>query len=105
MIIRMVSIQNNDLAAVSPAVETLRGAVAAGKMKSMNEATEKLLSLTAGKPSYDISEDEWREFIAKIRIKEPHFKADYILSGEYFSGYFSNMKPETMVIQFPVNEG
>jgi len=105
MTVRLVIIQNNDLASVSPVVEKLRNAVDAGNMKSMNDATGKLLSLTDGKQSVDISEAEWRKFTAKIRTKNPGFKADYILSGEFFSGYFSNMKPGTMVLQFPLTEG
>ena len=105
MTVRLTVIQNNDLAGISPAVEKLRGAVDTGNMKSMNDATEKLLSLTAGKQSVDITEAEWRKFAAKIRTKNQGFKADYILSGEFFSGYFSDMKPGEKVLQVPFEEG
>jgi hypothetical protein len=105
MIIRLTIIPNDELARVCPVVETLRSAVNTGDMNGMDEATEKLLSLMSGKESIDISEAEWRKFIAEIRAKNPAFQSDYLFPAGICSGFFPNVTPETSVLQLPLDEG
>jgi len=105
MIIRLTIISNNDLTRIRPMLETLRNTVNTGDMDGMDDTTVKLLSMTAGRHSIDLSETEWRKFLAEIRARNPAFQSDYLLSGEICSRFFPNVKPETMVLQLPLDEG
>ena len=103
MRIRLAVIPLDDLARVHPLVNALRNAVNAGDMNGMDTATEKLMALTAVEHSVDLSEKEWRRFLAEIRVKNPTFQSDYLLPGEVCSPFFSNVTSETVVLQLPID--
>jgi len=104
MRIRLTEIPLDDLARVRPLADALRDAVNAGDMDAMDAATEKLVAVTAARRSIDLSEEEWRRFLTGIRVKNPAFQSDYLLPGEVCSPLFPNVTPETMVLQFPIDE-
>jgi hypothetical protein len=60
--------------------------------------------MMAEERSIDLSEDEWREFLAEIRAKNPAFQSDYLLPSEVCSEIFPNAASETMVLQLPFDE-
>ena len=104
MRIRLAIIPHDYLARVRPLVDALRNAVNAGDMDGMDAATGKLMDVTAMEHSIDLSEEEWRRFLAEIRATYPAFQSDYLLPGEVCSRLFSNITSETMVLQLPMEE-
>ncbi len=104
MRMRLVVIPPDDLARVRPLVDALRNAVNAGDMDGVDAVTDKLMSLTSAEHSIDLSEEEWRRFLAEIRINDPAFQSDYLLPGEVCSSLLSNLASETVVLQLPVDE-
>jgi hypothetical protein len=104
MRIRVTAIPRDFLAHIRPLVDELRNAVNAGDMNGMDAATERLMAATAMEHSIDLSEEEWRRFLAEIRAKNPAFQSDYLLPGEVCSPLFANIASETMVLQLPMGE-
>jgi hypothetical protein len=104
MRIRFVAISPDKLARVRVLVEALRNASNAGDMDGMDLATERLQALADEEHSIDLSEDEWREWLAETRTKNPTFQSDYLVSGEVCSRYFPDATSGTMVLQLPVDE-
>lgn len=104
MKIRLVLIPRAKLAHVRPLVEALRHAVDSEDMNGMDAATEQLAALTPGNNSVDITEAEWRRFVAEIRSRDPAFSSDYLLPWEVCATFFPGTTPETMVLQLPLDE-
>jgi hypothetical protein len=104
MKIRLAVIPADGLAHIRHLIEVLQNAVNAGNIDGMDSATEELLSLTAGWPLIEISEEDWREFLAGTRAVNPAFQSDYLVYGGACSRFFSNMPPEAMVLQLPFDE-
>ena len=105
MIIRLAVIKNDDIVGVRSVVEELRNAVNTSDMSGMDDATEKLLSLTAEMHFVDLSEAEWKRFFDETKVKNPLFQSDYLLSGSVCSVFFPNITPEAMILQFPFDKG
>jgi len=103
MIIRLAVIPDDDIDHVRIAVDALRNAVNDGNMDDMDEATGRLLTLTSGKDSINLSESQWREFLAETRAGNPAFQSDYLLSGGVCSAFFSHITPEATVLQIPLD--
>jgi hypothetical protein len=104
MRVRLALISLDDLARVRPLVDALRNAVNAGNMDDTDSVTEKLMSMMAKERSIDLSEAEWRRFLAELRAENPAFQSDYLLPSEVCSEIFPNAALETMVLQLPFDE-
>ncbi len=104
MKIRLAVIPPDDLASVRAEVDILRGAVDSGDMDGMDAATEKLLPLTNGFYSMDLSEEEWQKILTGIRIRNPEFQSDYLLPGKVVFSIFPDLTSDTMVLQLPFDE-
>ena len=104
MKIRLAAISLDNLPQAHPLIDTLRNAVNAGDMNSIETATNKLLALTNVEHLVDLSEEEWQKFLADIRTRNPAFKSDYLISGEVCSQIFPNITSKMMVLQLPFDE-
>ena len=104
MKIRLAAISLDNLPQAHPLIDTLRNAVNAGDMNSIDTATDKLLALTNMEHSVNLSEEEWKKFLAEIRTKNPAFQSDYLIPGEVCSQIFSNITSKMMVLQLPFDE-
>jgi len=97
-------ISPDNLASVRDVVEALRNASGAGDMDGMDVATERLQALAGEERFVELSEEEWRGWLAEVRSKNPAFQSDYLVSGEVCSRYFPDATSETMVLQLPIDE-
>jgi hypothetical protein len=104
MKIRLAAISLDNLPQAHPLIDTLRNAVNAGDMNSIDTATDKLLALTNMEHLVDLSEEEWQKFLADTRTRNPAFKSDYLISGEVCSQIFPNITSKMMVLQLPFDE-
>lgn len=104
MRIRLAEISPENLARVRPLIETLRCASNAGDMDGMDVATEKLLALADEEHSTDLTEEEWRKWLADVRTMDPTFTSDYLVPGEGCARYFPHATSETMILQLPIDE-
>lgn len=104
MKIRLAVIPPDELTAVMRLTGDLRTAVNAGDMDNVDAATEKLVALTAKARSVDITEEEWRRFLAEVRARNAAFQSDYVVPGEFCSQFFPNATEDTMVLQLPFTE-
>ena len=104
MKIRLAAIQLDDLPQLAPLINALRNAVNTGDMSSIDTATNNLLSLTNVEHLVDLTEEEWQKFSAQIRIKNPAFQSDYLISGEVCSQIFPNITSKMKVLQLPFDE-
>jgi hypothetical protein len=104
MKIRLAVIPPDELAAVMRLTGDLRTAVNAGDMDGVDAATEKLVALTAKARSVDITEGEWRGFLAEVRAQNAGFQSDYVVSGKFCTQFFPDATADTMVLQLPFTE-
>ena len=104
MKIRLSVIPPDDLTDITRLVDDLRNAVNAGDMDGVDGATEKLLVLTANTRSVNLSEEEWRRFLAGAKVQNAAFQSNYLISEELCSQYFPDAPAETMILQLPFNE-
>jgi hypothetical protein len=58
----------------------LQNAMEAGEMSTVDQLTEKLISLTDSKQSLSLSEEYWHQLIEKVRSFDDDFKSDYIMA-------------------------
>jgi len=92
------------LAQVRAEIDALLSAVNAGDMDGVDAATTLLLKLTADCSSIDLSEDEWRKFLNKIRLKNPDFKSNYLLPGDICAPLFPEIADGDCVLELPIDE-
>jgi hypothetical protein len=104
MKIRLAVIPSDDLAGVMRLTSDLRSAVNCGDMDGVDAATEKLMVVTAKMRSVDITEQEWRRFLAGVRDRNAAYQSDYFVSGELCSQFFPEVMADTMVLQLPFAE-
>ena len=104
MRIKLAVIPPDDLTGIMHLVGDLRNAVNAGDMDGVDAATGKLMALTAKTRSIDLSEEEWRRFLADVRAKNTAFQSDYLVTGELCTQYFPDATAETMVLNLPLDE-
>ena len=104
MKIRLAVIPPDELATFFHLVGDLRSRVEAGDMDGVDTATEKLLTATAKMRLVDITEERWREFLAKARVEDATFQSDYVGPGKCYSQFFPDAATEAMVLQFPFLE-
>ena len=104
MKIRLAAISLDNLPQAHPLIDTLRNAVNAGDMNSIDTATDNLLALTNVEHLVDLTEEEWQKSLAQIRIKNPAFQSDYLISGEVCSQIFPNITSKMKVLQLPFDE-
>ncbi|MFA4943301.1 MAG: hypothetical protein WC789_01200 [Lentisphaeria bacterium] len=104
MRIRLAVIPPDDLADVIRLTGHLRNAVNAGDMDVVEAATEELLAMTAKTRSVDISESEWRSFLAEVRSNNAAFQSDYVVPGNLCSQFFPGETTDAMILQLPFAE-
>ncbi|MBC2769606.1 hypothetical protein [Pusillimonas minor] len=103
MKIRFAIVGSDLLAQVRTEIDALLSAVNAGDMDGVDAATALLLKLTANCSSIDLSEDEWRKFLNKIRLKNPEFKSNYLLPGDICAPLFPKIAAGDYVLELPVD--
>jgi hypothetical protein len=103
MKIRFAIVGSDLLALVRAEIDVLLSAVNAGDMDGVDAATALLLKLTADCSSIDLSEDEWRKFLNKIRLKNPEFKSNYLLPGDICTPLFPKIATGNYVLELPVD--
>jgi hypothetical protein len=104
MKMRLAVIPPDDLADVMRLTRDLRSAVNAGNMDGVDSATEKLMALTDKARSVDITEEEWRRFLAEVRANNAAFHSDYVIPGQLCSQFFPDETGDAMVLQLPFSE-
>ena len=104
MKIRLAVIPPDELTVVMRLTGDLRTAVNAGDMDGVDAATEGLVAVTAKTRSVDITEDEWRGFLAEVRARNATFQSDYVVPGQLCAQFFPNATADTMVLQLPFSE-
>jgi len=62
----------------------LQNAMEVGEMRTVDQTTEKLLSLTDKIHSLSMSEENWHRLIRQLRDIDGHFKSDYIIDKLHF---------------------
>ena len=103
MKVRFAIVGSNLLAQVRAEIDALLSAVNAGDMDGVDAATALLLKLTADCSSIDLSEDEWRKFLNKIRLNNPDFKSNYLLPGEICTSIFPTVTATDFVLELPID--
>jgi hypothetical protein len=104
MKMRLAVIPPNDVADVMRLTGDLRSAVSAGDMDGVDAATEKLMAVTANARAVEITEEEWRRFLAEVRTRNAAFQSDYVVPGQLCSQFFPDATSNTMVLQLPFTE-
>jgi hypothetical protein len=104
MKIRFAIVSSDLLAQVRAEIDDLLSAVNAGDLDGVDAATAHLLKLTADCSSIDLSEDEWRTFLNKIRLKNPEFKSNYLLPGDICAPLFPTISAGDYVLELPIDE-
>ena len=103
MKIRFAIVNSDLIAQVQAEIDTLICAVNAGDMDGVDAATALLLKLTADCSSIDLSEDEWRKFLNRIRLKNPDFKSNYLLPGDICAPLFPAIAASDYVLELPID--
>lgn len=103
MKIRFAIVGSDLLAQVRAEIDVLIRAVNAGDMEEVDAATDHLLKLSVDCRSIDLSEDEWRTFIDKIRLKNPDFKSNYLLPGDVCAPLFPTIASGEYVLELPID--
>lgn len=103
MKIRFSIIDPNTLAQVCSEVDQLSKAVHAGDMDGVDTATEKLLELTAGSSSVELSEADWRAFLRTLRSKDPAFESRYILPGTLCTDILPAATAADYILELPID--
>lgn len=103
MKVRFAIVGSDLLAQVRVEIDALLGAVNAGDMDGVDAATAFLLKLTADCSSIELSEDEWRKFLNKIRLKNPDFKSNYLLPGDICAPLFPAIADSDYVLELPID--
>jgi hypothetical protein len=104
MRVRLAVIPPDELTVVMRLTGDLRSAVEAGDMDGVDAATEKLVAVTAKTRSVDITEEDWRRFLAAVRARNAALQSDYVVPGQLCSQFFPDATVETMVLQLPFTE-
>jgi hypothetical protein len=104
MKVRFAIVGSDLLAQVRAGIDALLSAVNAGDMDGVDAATALLLKLTADCGSIDLSEDEWRKFLIKIRLNNPDFKSNYLLPGDICAHLFPTIAASDYVLELPIDE-
>ena len=103
MKIRFAVVNPEMLVQVRAEVEMLRSAVDTGDMDSVDATTAKILALTVGCRSVDLSEEEWRVFLKGVRSENPAFQSNYLLPGEVCTAIFPTVTPSDVVLELPID--
>lgn len=103
MKIRFVIISPAILSNVQSEVDVLTRAVNAGDMTAVDIATAKLLELTNDCRSVDLSEKEWKAFLAEVRSNNPSFQSGYLLPDELCASIFPASANGGFVLELPMN--
>ena len=103
MKIRLTIVSPDILPQVRAEVDMLRSAVNAGDMDGVDAATVKLLALTTGCRSVDLSEEEWRVFLEGVRSKNPAFQSNYLLPGEVCAANLPTVAASDFVLELPID--
>jgi hypothetical protein len=102
--IRLAIVCADLLAEVGREVEMLRAAVNAGDMDGVDAITTELLAMTARCRWVDLSEKEWREFLAGVRSGDPAFESAYLLPGEACTPVLPTAVLGDVILQLPIDD-
>ena len=103
MKIRFSIISPDIFSQVRSTVDLLTHAVESGNMDVVDITTDKLLALTAGCHSIELSEKEWRVFLDGIRSKNPEFRSNYLLPGDICAPLFPAIADDHYVLELPID--
>lgn len=103
MMLRMTIVSPNIAEQVRAEVDILRRAVDAGDLDRTDEATARLLELTAACRSIDLSEKDWRAFMNDVRRGNPAFESSYLLPGEVCASLFPTISASEQVLELPID--
>lgn len=104
MRIRFAIVSPDILAQVRAEISMLQHAVKTGDMDGVDATTEKLLALTIDCHSLDLTEEEWRVFLSKIRSRIPGFESNYLLPGEVCVSVLPTVTAQDSVLELPFDE-
>lgn len=104
MRIRFAIVSPDILAQVRAEINMLQHAVNSGDMDGVDDTTEKLLVLTTDCHSVDLTEEEWRVFLSKIRSSIPGFQSNYLLPGEVCVSILPTVTAQDSVLELPFDE-
>ena len=104
MKIRLFIVPASILDQVRRDADVLRRSVDTGDMDGVDAATAKLVELTRKCPSFDLTEEAWREFLRGIRSKKPGFEANYLLPGDVFSEILPDVESGDWVLELPIDD-
>jgi hypothetical protein len=120
MKIMIALIRSEHIAEVHELSAKLQEAMETGEVRFVDQATEKLLSLSDKDHSVSISEEFWHQLILSIRNIDKSFKSDYVITkpqlemivsaglGKPYTGIVNVMKQalelESNVLQLPYEE-
>ncbi len=104
MKVRFAVVDPAILEAVRAGVEQLQRAVNTGDMDDVDEATARLLELTAGCRSIDLSEEEWRTFLSGIRRDYPEFESRYLLAAQPCASLLPGIANDAHVLEIPMDD-
>lgn len=103
MKIRFAVVRPDLLKQVRAEVEVLLHAVNVGDMDGVDTSTTRLMELTIGCTSIDLSEQEWRAFLNGIRTKNPEFESSYLLPGIMCAPLFPQLSVSgKYVLELPI---
>ncbi|MBJ2261979.1 hypothetical protein [Pseudomonas sp. MF6787] len=103
MKVRFAIISPDTLAQVRTEIERLQQAVNSGDMDGVDAATAQLLELTADCQSIDLSEEDWRAFLTRVRRMNPEFTSNYLLPGEVCASIFPTITADSYVLELPID--
>jgi hypothetical protein len=103
MKIRLAVVNPEMLAQVRAEIDMLRSAVDTGDLDGVDVTTAKLLALTVGCRSVDLSEEEWRVFLKRVRSGIPSFQSNYLLPGEVCAAIFPTVAASDFVLELPID--
>ena len=103
MKIRLAIVAPELLPQVRERVAELRSAVNAGDMDGVDTVTAELLALTADCRSVDLTEEEWRRFLADVRSGNPTFESDYLLPSGVCAAILPAITTSDSVLELPID--
>lgn len=104
MKIRFAIVGSDLIDAVRIEAGRLQQAVNTGDMDQVDDATTRLLALTADCPSTALTEQAWRSFLDDIRARDPGFQSGYLLAGKLGTSIFLDIATEDHVLALPIDD-
>ena len=104
MKIRLTEIPADKIVDIQGLVDALREASNAGDMDAVDKTTAELISLTSEMNSTEISEKQWKQWLATTRANNPDFQSDYLIARDMCKQFFLEELSDSMVLHLPIEE-